>query len=820
MRHVHDRHQPHVVASPINLRGILMFSALSTNVQQQVARARSLHGAKTALVSALMAFSASAFQANAQTQTHHQTNAAPTKPDALLQIDLNRAAVVERIVNSWNKELQVEQRESFKAKLNNLRADQLLAANISGTFDGVLEVMQSQEKAAAFLANARLENQDQAKAVGDLNADVVYTPVNPCRLIDTRGANSPVFSGGAFSPNQTRTYQATGNCAVPTGATAVVMQIIMIAPTAAGDIEVLPQGGTFGGTVAMVFQSNVYSSVSLAAKLNQSNGQFATQIRGPGGHVAMDVVGYFKAPASINGTLLTSTYRLPQGCANGQVAKYNTSTTAWDCGNDNTGTGGGGSGTVTNIATGSGLTGGPITTTGTINLATSQLLPTTACATNQIPKWNGTAWACGADNSPTNAWTQGGNAFGAAGVIGTTDAQNLTVQSGGSEVSVLLSNGDGLRITQSASGSYPNVINGDRRNAVGNSVGATIGGGVFNVVGDQALYSTIGGGRSNLVGGSFTTIAGGFGNTASGSWSTVAGGNSNTASGSHSNIAGGFSNTASGDYSLAAGRRAKANHHGAFVWGDNTDADIASTGVNQFVVRSGGGAAINATPPANLTAPDQNGDPGGTTYPDLIGLTVGPTTSAAGYASTYLRSNTGGGILMIAGEGTSANSADAKLIFDAFHGYTSPFQQVRLMTLTTPGNPSGYDVAGIARAQTFTSTSDRAAKTAFERLDTRAILERLVRMPVSRWAYKNEAERGVRHIGPVAQDFKQAFNVGYDDKSITSVDAAGVALAAIQGLNQKLVADAKAKDAKISAQDQKINKLESELAAIKRKLGL
>ena len=38
----------------------------------------------------------------------------------------------------------------------------------------------------------------------------------------------------------------------------------------------------------------------------------------------------------------------------------------------------------------------------------------------------------------------------------------------------------------------------------------------------------------------------------------------------------------------------------------------------------------------------------------------------------------------------------------------------------------------------------------------------------------------------MAQDFYAAFAVGPDDKHIATVDADGVALAAIQGLNQKL----------------------------------
>ena len=45
-----------------------------------------------------------------------------------------------------------------------------------------------------------------------------------------------------------------------------------------------------------------------------------------------------------------------------------------------------GAGTVTSVATGTGLSGGPITTSGTVNLASTQLLPTVACAPTQIPK--------------------------------------------------------------------------------------------------------------------------------------------------------------------------------------------------------------------------------------------------------------------------------------------------------------------------------------------------------------------------------------------------------------------------------------------------
>ncbi len=55
------------------------------------------------------------------------------------------------------------------------------------------------------------------------------------------------------------------------------------------------------------------------------------------------------------------------------------------------------------------------------------------------------------------------------------------------------------------------------------------------------------------------------------------------------------------------------------------------------------------------------------------------------------------------------------------------------------------------------------------------------RLPISKWSYKVE-DGSVRHIGPMAQDFAAAFGLGSDDRSIGTVDADGVALAAMQAL--------------------------------------
>jgi hypothetical protein len=82
---------------------------------------------------------------------------------------------------------------------------------------------------------------------------------------------------------------------------------------------------------------------------------------------------------------------------------------------------------------------------------------------------------------------------------------------------------------------------------------------------------------------------------------------------------------------------------------------------------------------------------------------------------------------------------------------------------------------------TWASVSDRAMKTNVVPLDDAAVLQKVAALPVSEWSYISE--RGVRHVGPMAQDFYAAFGVGEDDRHITSIDEDGVALAAVKALH-------------------------------------
>jgi hypothetical protein len=167
----------------------------------------------------------------------------------------------------------------------------------------------------------------------------------------------------------------------------------------------------------------------------------------------------------------------------------------------------------------------------------------------------------------------------------------------------------GLYNTNDALASF---IGGGQQNFIGTNVLVTVEFGRFtNNASFSAInggygnrnighYSVIGGGVSNRLGGVLdpvfsATISGGSGNLAYGNGSSIGGGLDNVIGGQYSAIPGGSGNTALGSHAVAAGRRAKANHSGSFVWADDTDADFASTTNKQFAIRANNGVVIQSS---------------------------------------------------------------------------------------------------------------------------------------------------------------------------------------------------------------------------------
>lgn len=267
-------------------------------------------------------------------------------------------------------------------------------------------------------------------------------------------------------------------------------------------------------------------------------------------------------------------------------------------------------------------------------------------------------------------WRLEGNAGTTPGVhfLGTTDNQPLHLNVNGAVA---------LRLEPTTS--VPNLIGGWSGNcAAPGVVGATIAGGGNPATPSSnriaGSWSFIGGGTANEVGAPRSVIAGGVGNVIEGGGTGVAigGGSQNLvqtntlnaliAGGSHNTIQsnanvaaiggggynvvrsnalaatipGGFENEVSGSYGFAAGRRARANHPGAFVWSDSilTPTGFASTGSNQFLINAGGGVGIGTNNPQSalhvagtITADYITGSGAGLTAIPLAALPTGVITN-------------------------------------------------------------------------------------------------------------------------------------------------------------------------------------------------
>jgi hypothetical protein len=136
-------------------------------------------------------------------------------------------------------------------------------------------------------------------------------------------------------------------------------------------------------------------------------------------------------------------------------------------------------------------------------------------------------------------------------------------------------------------------------------------------------------------------------------------------------------------------------------------------------------------------------------------------------------------------------------------GVTNPLYPIHLAS-------GAYVSAGGA----WTNASDKNLKENFASVDDLTLLEKVNQLPISMWNYKAESG-AVRHIGPTAQDFYATFGLGGSNTAIGTVDADGVALAAIQGLYQMV----QEKEVHISQLEEQNSALEKRVAALEAQGG-
>jgi len=390
--------------------------------------------------------------------------------------------------------------------------------------------------------------------------------------------------------------------------------------------------------------------------------------------------------------------------------------------------------------------------------------------------------------------------------------------------------------TNSASGDGATVTGGNRNTASGGS--AIVGGGQDNTAsGDSA---TIGGGAENVADGWGATIGGGGTNSASGDGATVAGGHRNTVSGSSAAVGGGQDNNASYDVATVGGGHDNvASFKGATVggggwntvsggystigggWANSVEGFSATVGggITNTITADGNSATIGGGERNTASGPQATVSGGGLNIASAEGATVagGGGNTASGQQATVAGGggNTASGRLSFAaGSRAKAYNAGAFVWADNVdHDFVSSGDNSFNARATGgfwfwtgldgSGNPNVGAVL-YPGSSAWSELSDRNLKANVAPVDTGQLLERLAEVPISTWSYKTQ-DPTIRHIGPMAQDFYAAFGVGEDERRISTVDADGVALAAIQGLyaeNQALKAQLSMMEARLSALEQ------------------
>jgi hypothetical protein len=199
----------------------------------------------------------------------------------------------------------------------------------------------------------------------------------------------------------------------------------------------------------------------------------------------------------------------------------------------------------------------------------------------------------------------------------------------------------------------------------------------------------------------------------------------------------------------------------SFVHADGTLGPFMSSSPNQFLVRADGGMALNTTEI-------------GPTDDFIVSARLGADADADIVWKTH-----GGGL-------------GSLYLVDSDRRFVLSAAPTGATYLGTSANGALLTTGGI-----WTNGSSREFKQEFAAIDVMDVLGKVIRLPISTWTYKNSTEG--QHLGPMAEDFHAAFGVGTDAQHIATVDADGVALAAIQGLNQKLEAENAALRARLDA---------------------
>lgn len=211
-----------------------------------------------------------------------------------------RQALAGQIVQSWEAVQSRAVDGPWKDALRARIAEQFTLAELQAVPSGLLPQPNP------------LADKTSVNRLGDSQADLVYTPIPPCRIVDTRVA------GGVMSPGNSRDFAVTGtgfafqggvagSCGVPFGpATAVMLNFVATSTAGPGHLQAWPYAGAvpvasilnYGAVTGLAAIANGLAIPICDPAATTCGWDFTAMSSVSATHLVVDVVGYFSKSAS------------------------------------------------------------------------------------------------------------------------------------------------------------------------------------------------------------------------------------------------------------------------------------------------------------------------------------------------------------------------------------------------------------------------------------------------------------------------------------------------------------------------------------------
>ncbi|SDD58394.1 hypothetical protein [Aquimonas voraii] len=223
------------------------------------------------------------------------------------------------LMETWSKRLQSSGLSNLEAwqqemqlLMDGASLEALTRASSASSYVGLIAALQElrldSESAteAALKLSVRSGLDPMAKALGDPDRDLVFVPVTPCRIIDTRVAGGPIAANTTrnFDITATSSYAAQGGSASDCNGVgsagnfaAAAITLIAVTPSASGYLTAYPFNTSQPLSSTLNYTAGSVVANSTVVRLDQTASAFELSVYSfAQSHLVADIYGYYQAP--------------------------------------------------------------------------------------------------------------------------------------------------------------------------------------------------------------------------------------------------------------------------------------------------------------------------------------------------------------------------------------------------------------------------------------------------------------------------------------------------------------------------------------------